>query len=209
MPRKNNHSSAQHQDKHNRSFLSHFRFPMLLLLLISPLALAGIVGFSAMQFENRDSDCASCHTQPESVYFQRESTGSPSDLASFHAEKNTRCIDCHSSGGSFGRASAMMLGARDLMAFVSKHYTQPAPLTRSISDSSCLKCHENIAQRQTFNNHFHIFLSKWQALDPQAATCVDCHQSHSTDGDASIAFINKDKTSLVCESCHNFAGARG
>ena len=208
MSQKKTHFGAQHQDKHARSFLARFRFPTL-WLLIFPLALGGILGFSAMQFENRDSDCASCHTQPESVYFQREATSSPSDLASFHADKNTRCIDCHSNGGSLGRASAMMLGAKDLMAFISKHYPQPAPLTRTISDGNCLKCHGDLAQKQNFNNHFHIFLSKWQALDPQAATCVDCHQSHSTNGDASIAFINKGVTIPVCDSCHKFAGVGG
>jgi hypothetical protein len=208
MSQKNNHFTAQHQHKQARPFLSRIRMPAL-WLLIFPLALGGIVGFSAMQFENRDSDCASCHTQPESVYFQRESANSTSDLASFHADKNTRCIDCHSGGGSFGRASAMMLGTKDLMAFISKHYTQPAPLTRAISDGNCLKCHGDLPQRQNFNNHFHIFLSKWQSLDPQAATCVDCHQSHSTNGDASIAFINKGATIPVCDSCHKFAGVRG
>jgi len=208
MSQKKNNSANQQQHRQASPFFSRFR-KSTLWLLIFPLALAGIVGFSAMQFENHDSDCAACHTQPESVYFQREGSNSPTDLASFHAEKKTRCIDCHSSNGSFGRATAMMLGAKDLMAFISKQYPQPAPLTRSISDKNCLKCHGDIAQRQSFNNHFHIFLAKWQALDPNAATCVDCHQSHTTSGDASIGFINKEVTLPVCESCHNFAGARG
>jgi hypothetical protein len=208
MSQKKNNFVDQHHPKRAPSIFSRLPRPVL-WLLIFPLALGGIIGFGAMQFENRDSDCASCHTQPESVYFQRESTSSPSDLASFHAGKKTRCIDCHSSDGSFGRATAMMLGAKDLMAFVSNHYPQPAPLTRSITDGNCLKCHGDIAQRQNFNNHFHIFLAKWQSLDPKAATCVDCHQSHSTDGDVSIGFLNKEHTVPVCESCHNFAGARG
>jgi len=208
MSQKKNNSVDQQQRNQVRPFFSRFR-KSALWLLIFPIALGGIVGFSAMQFENHDSDCAACHTQPESIYFQREGSNSPTDLASFHAEKSTRCIDCHSSNGSFGRATAMMLGAKDLMAFISKHYPQPAPLTRAISDGNCLKCHGDIAQRQNFNNHFHFFLAKWQSLDPKAATCVDCHQSHSTNGDTSIAFLNRAHTASVCESCHNFAGARG
>lgn len=208
MTQKKNNSADRQQHKQDPTFSSRFRKPAL-WLLVFPLALGGIVGFSAMQFENRDTDCASCHTQPESAYFQREVSNSPSDLASFHAEKKTRCIDCHSSDGSFGRATAMMLGARDLMAFISRQYPQPAPLTRAISDGNCLKCHADITQRQSFNNHFHIFLAKWQSLDPKAATCVNCHESHSTNGDTSIAFLNREHTASVCESCHNFAGARG
>ena len=208
MSQKTNNPTNRQQHKQAPVFLSHIPKPAL-WLLIFPLALGGIVGFSAMQFENHDSDCAACHTQPESVYFQREDSSSPTDLASFHAEKSTRCIDCHSSNGSFGRATAMMLGAKDLMAFISKNYPQPAPLTRAISDGNCLKCHGDIAQKQDFNNHFHIFLAKWQSLDPNAAKCVDCHQSHSTNGDTSIAFLNREHTGTVCESCHNFAGARG
>ena len=179
------------------------------LLLASPLIMAAVVGFGAMQFENRDSFCASCHTQPESTYFQRESAQDPTDLASFHTEKDTRCIDCHSGSGSIGRASAMMLGARDLLAFLSNHYAQPAPLTRAITDSHCLKCHQDVTQKRDFNDHFHRLLSQWQQLDLNAASCVDCHQSHTTDGDLSVQFLNRGVATRVCERCHGFANARG
>ena len=208
MSQKRTSSPARHKHKQARLSLTRFHIPLVWLLAF-PLVLGGIVGFSAMQFEDHDAFCASCHTQPESAFYKREAVSTPADLASFHAEKNTRCIDCHSSNGSIGRAGAMMLGARDLMAFVSSHYPQPAPLTRAISDENCLKCHAAITQTQDFSNHFHIFLAKWQSLDPHAATCVDCHQSHSTNGDASIGFLSKEVTVPVCESCHNFAGARG
>ena len=208
MSQKNTKPIGRTKQKPAASLFSRHRLATA-ILIIFPLVLTGIVGFSAMQFENHDSFCASCHTQPESVYFQRESANSPLDLASFHTEKETRCIDCHSAGGSTGRAAALMLGARDLMAFVSKHYAQPAPLTRAIQDDNCLKCHANLTQRQSFNNHFHILLSKWQALDPEAATCVDCHQSHATNGDASIGFLNRDIAAQVCERCHTFAQVRG
>ena len=179
--------------------------PIVLILLI-PLLVAGGVSAGAMQFENRDSFCASCHTEPESVYVQRESASAPTDLASFHATKNTRCIDCHSGKGYPGRAAALLLGARDLVAFVSKHYAQPAPLTQPISDIHCLKCHSDLTSKRDFNNHFHVFLAQWQAQDPNAAGCVDCHESHITTGDATIAFLNQGDTRQVCNSCHAFAG---
>jgi nitrate/TMAO reductase-like tetraheme cytochrome c subunit len=180
---------------------------ILVLVVMIPLTLTVITGLTAMQFENHDSFCASCHTQNESVYYQRESAPSLIDLASFHETKNMRCIDCHSGNGSLGRAGALMLGARDLMAFVSGHYAQPAPVTRPIGDGNCLKCHANISQGQDFNNHFHTFLPQWQARDPNAATCVTCHQGHATDGQASIAYLNQSSTERVCQRCHSFAGA--
>ncbi len=179
------------------------------LVVFIPLGLAGVTGFTAMQFENHDSFCASCHSQPDSDYYQRESAAAPVDLATFHAGKSVRCIDCHSGSGILGRPSALMLGAHDLMAYISKNYPQPAPLTRPISDGSCLKCHSDVPLRQDFNNHFHFFLAKWQSMDPQAAHCVDCHKSHSTQVDASAGFMNQDTTLQVCQKCHNFAGAGG
>jgi len=177
------------------------------LCLIVPITVVGITGFGAMQLENHDSFCASCHSEPENTYYHRESINPQVDLASFHTTKNTRCIDCHSGYHLPGRVNAMMLGAKDLFAFISRNYTQPAPLTRPIKDANCLKCHADLTQKQDFNNHFHVFLAKWQSLDPQAATCVDCHQSHSTAGEPTLAYLNQDATTQICQKCHAFAGA--
>jgi len=208
MTKKKTNLNHRHPRKPSSGFLSRSRLVMI-LLLASPLVMAAVIGFGAMQFENHDSSCASCHTQPEGTYFQRESVQSPVDLASFHSENATRCIDCHSSTGSIGRVGAMMLGAKDLFAFLSKQYAQPAPLTRAIHDDHCLKCHQDLPQKREFTNHFHLLLSRWQELDPNAATCVDCHQSHTTNGEVSIQFINKESTTRICERCHGFAGAGG
>jgi predicted CXXCH cytochrome family protein len=204
----------RHRKKRQQNLTGHLWFGLKLstigfaVVAIAILSLG--TGITAAQFENRDSFCASCHTQPESQYYQRNQTNQPVDLASFHADqKQVRCIDCHSGKGTTGRINAMLLGANDLLAFVTRNYKQPAPLTRPITDAHCLKCHSDISQRRDFNNHFHVFLPQWQALDPKAATCVDCHQSHTTDGQASLSFLNQENTSQVCQRCHNFAGARG
>jgi len=163
-------------------------------------------GVGAAQFENRDSFCASCHSEPESAYVDRSVAAQPVDLASFHTTKGTRCIDCHSGPGLAGRASALTLGARDLTRYLTGHYAQPAPLTRPIPDSHCIKCHGDIADDQAFDNHFHVFLSQWQSLSPDAATCVDCHAAHTTDGSADIMYLNQDRATTVCQACHAFAG---
>ena len=159
-------------------------------------------GFTAMQFENHDNFCASCHSEPEATYFQREAVTSV-DLASFHSTQQTNCIDCHSGQGLVpGRVSSLMLGAKDLLAWWSGHSTQPAVHTRPIEDANCLKCHAAVTQQQDFNNHFHAFLARWQAQDSKAATCVSCHQGHATDVEANLAFLNRASTTQVCQSCH-------
>jgi predicted CXXCH cytochrome family protein len=168
--------------------------------------LIGLTGFGATRLENRDAFCASCHTDPETTYYHRSTATPASDLASFHTEKKVRCIDCHSGSGPAGRAAALMLGAKDLSAFLTHKYTSPAPLTRPISDANCLKCHSDVTKKQDFENHFHVFLAQWQAVDPNAATCVSCHQSHDTSGEAGIAYLNRDSTTQVCQTCHSMSG---
>ncbi|NOY55144.1 MAG: hypothetical protein GXP34_04075 [Actinobacteria bacterium] len=164
-------------------------------------------GLSGAHLENRDTFCASCHSQPESVYVTRSLAANPIDLASFHTTKQVRCIDCHSGPGVMGRASALALGVRDATRYFTGRFTQPAPLTRAIADAQCTKCHGDVANGQDFQNHFHVFLAQWQARSPNAASCVRCHESHITDGEARIGFLNEARTTQVCQACHSFAGA--
>ncbi len=167
-----------------------------------------IVPMSAMQFENHDSFCASCHTEGELTFFHRAASSASIDLASFHAQKGaTRCIDCHSGPGIIGRYVALTYGASDLVSYFGGQYPQPAVQDNPIGDGNCTKCHSDILGKQDFSNHFHAFLPKWQALDPQnAARCVDCHVSHDTTNDAGAAFLNRAATILICQKCHAFAG---
>jgi predicted CXXCH cytochrome family protein len=180
------------------------KWPWLLVIAI-PVALVVLgagSGVVAMQLENHDDFCASCHSEPESTYVQRE-TAVPTDLASFHKSKEVRCIDCHSGPGLMpGRMNSLMLGAKDLVAWMLGHATQPAVHTRPIEDANCLKCHANVTTQQDFNNHFHVFLARWQARDPKAATCASCHQAHHTEGEEQLKFLNRDATVQVCQACH-------
>jgi predicted CXXCH cytochrome family protein len=187
------------------------RSPRRWLLLGGMVVLVGLVlaigsGVEAAHLENRDSFCASCHSEPESTYVGRSIAAGPVDLASFHTTKGVRCIDCHSGRGLGGRVSALTLGARDLTHYLTGHYTQPAPQTRPVTDVQCTKCHEDVFDARGFDNHFHELLPKWQELTPNAATCVSCHESHTTDGAADIAYLNQVRATDVCSACHAFAG---
>jgi predicted CXXCH cytochrome family protein len=168
-----------------------------------------IVGamFTGTQLENHDSFCASCHTEGETTFYQRSlATDKPVDLASFHTEKTTRCIDCHTDQGVTGRIGGLMAGASDLVSYFFEDYPQPAIQDKPINDGNCYKCHADIAQKQEMNNHFHVFLRKWQAADKSAATCVSCHNGHNTNGDLSIKYLNEKDTALICQKCHAVAG---
>jgi nitrate/TMAO reductase-like tetraheme cytochrome c subunit len=165
-----------------------------------------VIPLTAMQFENHNSFCASCHTQDEEKFYQ-QSLVAPVDLASFHESKNaSRCIDCHTGPGIIGRYGGLMAGATDLISYFSGHYPQPAALEEPYPDANCLKCHADIAQKQEFNNHFHVFLSRWQAADKNAATCVSCHVSHAANGDVKISYLNEKATVVICQQCHSAVG---
>lgn len=159
----------------------------------------------AIQQENQDAFCASCHTEPESKYYQASLAPSALDLAAFHAQKQARCIDCHSGGGVFGRAEGLAQGAQDLVAYQSGHYHAPAIPLNKLGDGSCLKCHADVAANQGFNNHFHAFLSRWQSVDSNAAHCVDCHVSHQQ-GDPKQQFLVTQTVQKICQDCHSVVG---
>jgi nitrate/TMAO reductase-like tetraheme cytochrome c subunit len=187
---------------------------------------AGGFTFAASQ-ETHDPFCASCHTQPESTYFQRSTDAQAVDLASYHSAQTTRCIDCHSGPGVWGRMQAELLGARNTAAWYTRTAVQPAQLTVPIQDVNCLKCHQDVTQRgyrpkqsvvifregrrgeeeeEAGPNHWHEQMARWQAVAANPGTCTSCHPGHSTDGTAQTGFENAQITRTMCEACHRVLG---
>jgi hypothetical protein len=190
---------------------SNRRLQVIAISLVGAFILFGLaIPAGAMQLENHDSFCASCHTEGELTFFNRSvlTADKSTDLASFHAAKHAaRCIDCHTGPGITGRYRGLMAGSTDLISYFSGHYPQPAALEAPYPDANCVKCHADLAAKKDFNNHFHVFLAQWQALDPKnAGTCVDCHASHDTTNDANLMFLNKVKTEQTCQKCHAASG---
>jgi hypothetical protein len=182
------------------------KFP--LIPVIVAIAIAGVLltasgfAFAATQEQN-DSFCGSCHTQPESTFLQRSAAARAVDLASFHTAKKTNCIDCHSGAGVTGRLAAELQGAQNAFHWYTGTAVQPAKLTAPVGDDSCLKCHANVTNQRSRNNHFHGFMARWQAADPNAGHCVSCHSGHSTSsGTAQSNFTGRQVTQPVCDACH-------
>ena len=95
----------------------------------------------------------------------------------------------------------------DLLAYQTGHFRSPAITTMPEGDDHCLKCHTGVIARGDFNNHFHAFLPRWQARAPlAAATCVECHVSHASGGEAEMSYLDPSTTVAVCQRCHAFAG---
>lgn len=185
--------------------------------LPGPLILAGIIAIGlalitsvggtayALNLENHDAFCASCHTEPESKFYQNSLQTPSTTLAALHFQKNVRCIDCHSGSGVFGRLQGLEQGAQDLVAYESGNYHHPAITTNPLGDGACLKCHSDVTKNNSFNNHFHVFLAQWQSIDSNAAHCVDCHTSHSV-GQASQGYLTVATVQQECQACHAVAG---
>lgn len=195
--------------------------PVLAILAGIAVLLTGAgFTFAAVQ-ESNDAFCASCHSQPESTYYERSTAVAAVDLASYHTGQATRCIDCHSGAGLSGRLRGEWMGARNALRWYTGTATQPAVLKTPIRDDQCLKCHNGVTQEgyQMKNpalpgsqmrgegeaGHWHQFLARWQSLDKGAATCVSCHGGHSTASGVENGFMDIQAVENVCEACHRTA----
>lgn len=192
---------------------------MKAVAVAAALVLAGLFVFAgtitaAVQLENDDAFCASCHTEPEATFYGR-SLVEAADLASAHAAADppVRCIDCHSGSGPAGRVSSLGQGAADLVAFVLNDYEQPAATTHPVGDEGCTKCHrpptlDGLVDTDTAlksKSHYHLaeYAAAWLAADPDPrGTCVVCHVSHSEGMRASQQRSPRRAVNAACEDCH-------
>jgi predicted CXXCH cytochrome family protein len=193
-------------------------FPWIWVFVLAGVMVVGMVGgfVYAAGMESHDTFCGSCHTQPESTYLKNSTAAQPADLASYHAGQKSRCIDCHSGQGLFGRIGAEILGATNAVKWYSGTAIQPAPLTQPIGDGNCLKCHQQVTDQSYIpknqnlidigdsqNGHWHLFLSRWQSIASNPGHCVSCHSGHATTGDPKLLYLNRQNIGAVCDACHS------
>ena len=192
------------------------RWLAILALCLVAVVVAGTgVGLA---LEENDSFCASCHTQPETLYVrQAQAALGPrsATLAALHHRLETvataarpvapvKCIDCHGGVGAVARVHTLVeLGVMDTLAFISGRYEQPARTTRPLPDINCAQCHAEAVAAPGFDNHFHTKLA-----DPQAPTinCVSCHLSHFDQVDPREKYIRRAAVFDRCNECHRQMG---
>jgi nitrate/TMAO reductase-like tetraheme cytochrome c subunit len=173
--------------------------------LLAGAVVVGSGGWFAVHLENDNAFCAACHTEPETTFYQR--TLSPAvDLASRHAAEGLACITCHSGAGAVGRGGALLLGARNLAAYLVGGYGQPTRALTPLPDEHCVKCHSASESDTRLERHYHYYLAAWQRARPDdSGTCAACHLSHHTDGLADRGFLNDAATEQICARCHGSA----
>lgn len=198
-----------------RTKLTRKQFFIMGGIAICAALVLGVGGFSFVAAqEEQDSFCASCHTEPESTYYDRSLAPEMVDLATAHRHtKETRCIDCHAGIGLVGRVEAQLMGARNAVMWYTGSATQPAPLTIPVGDDHCVKCHAEVKTEQFDmevrskifgpRSHYHAYLDQWKASDPQAtANCTACHSGHNLGGTDKTTWLVPATVQTVCEACH-------
>jgi hypothetical protein len=188
--------------QHNRWRLFAFGAGLVLLALI------GGVGFVSYR-EQDNQFCASCHTEPETTYYNRFLTAdaqqSADTMAAFHHYKSqVRCIDCHGGEGPIGRATVLTLAAFDTFKYLTGTARQPAVIIFPVQDQACIKCHEIDIRKPGFENHYHNLYFD-PTVSPPAIPCVHCHVAHRL-GDERTAFQFRDVILPRCEYCHQQIG---
>lgn len=199
------HAGASRSRRRRRSpgWLTQHRAVVIAATILLTLALiaGGAVTADALSLEDHDPFCASCHTQPETRYVAQSLATQAANLAALHAEKAVRCIDCHSGSGPFGRLSGLYQGGQDLLAYERGHYHAPAVTLHKLGNGSCTKCHADVLGRNSFDNHFHLFLAQWRAMDANAAGCVDCHTGHAA-ASPQNGYMDVVTVQAECQACH-------
>jgi hypothetical protein len=194
------------------------RWPLIIGGLFALLVLFSGVSFAtATVLEDQDTFCISCHTIPETTYYNRayialdHPTQVVNDLATAHfhlSQTGTKtpfaCIDCHRGDQSlFARVAAIALGAKDTLVYVVGHEntqieTMPS-LTETdwLSNSACISCHAAtlLDTSNGLNNHFHTKL-------PQSAALRTSSGTPAASGYNAKWSQPVDNVNLQCTNCH-------
>lgn len=178
---------------------------------LKPLTLALLVGTGLFfvgnglvlsHVEENNAFCTSCHTEPETIYYQRtvtHSVDSATDLATAHALQDVPCIACHSGAGVAGRTVALAQGAKNAALFVSGQYESPARPATGMDQAHCTKCHSDWLGEYHPDDHFHYLASA--SSDP-TTSCVACHTAHPDGRSAEQGYRDSETVKAVCVACH-------
>jgi nitrate/TMAO reductase-like tetraheme cytochrome c subunit len=177
------------------------RLTWVFLIIIAGLGIVLLTGTSvASHIEANNAFCASCHTEPETTYYER-TLAEPVDMASAHAPEGVFCIDCHSGTGVLGRVDALTLGARNVALYFSGQYETPSAENTVIHTDHCTKCHSDVLTEFSAADHYHYFTPQWD--EPTA--CVTCHQAHPTERNPETYYTDQVTMEAACVACHNEA----
>ncbi len=189
----------------------------LLMTLVSAVTVSHV--------EENNQFCASCHTPLEVLYVDQAARARPDDspnLAALHYvvtlqrdDRSTQivnCVACHRGDNSLGhRTVALALGVINTVKWtLGDDGSDAAGQHRFewLSNAGCSRCHGDALTEREFENHFHYYLSEYNA-DPgvrantaaNALYCNDCHVSHR-DLPKELDFLADEVVFPACKRCH-------
>lgn len=209
------------------------RWPLYIGGAFVVLMLFGGVGFvTASILEEHDSFCISCHTVPETTYFNRaylavdNPTLPVNDLSSAHyhlvtetvtgtstgdkvaVKKAFGCIDCHRGDGSLGhRVSTLVLAGRDAVTYVTGHEnpdTEKTDIREAwLPNAACVTCHtETLLNIKGLDNHFHSLLPQAGEALRKGGKLTVSDVLKGNEGAVREWSHTVDNAPLTCTSCH-------
>ncbi len=183
------------------------------------VALAGLVvitgvGFAGLIVKERDNRfCFACHLHE--AKFERFTSVPFADLTGPHHAKRVRCIDCHGGADPVMRARVWSQAALDTGKFLVGKYQEPDHMKLELRPKECTQCHDPIlkhapaltaeqdeALEGRAGNAYHQIRSH----DSVRINCVQCHTSHTTDGNPKAQFIARKRVQPICRKCHPTLG---
>lgn len=195
------------------------RWPVVLIAAFFVLiALSGLGFVTVSALEEHDVFCTSCHTVPETTYYNRAyialdyPTDPVPDLATQHyltADDDAfKCINCHRGNASLRhRVSTTALAARDTITYLLGR-EDPTPEKQHIKEAwlpnaACVSCHtDTLLTLAGIDNHFHTRLPQAaEALKNGGKLTVAATYAGNADALRSQG-LETIESPLLCSSCH-------
>jgi predicted CXXCH cytochrome family protein len=188
-------------------------------LLWSAGALAGLAALTATAFaglivKERDNRfCFSCHLHEQK--FKRFTSVPFTDLTGPHHAERVRCIDCHGGADPVMRLRVWSLAALDTGKFLLGRYHEPDHMRLQLRSKECTQCHTPIVkhapaltaeQEEALEGRAGNAYHQIRSHDAVRIPCVQCHTSHTTDGDPKAQFIARKRVEPICRKCHPTLG---
>ena len=171
------------------------------------VALAGVFGSAGWivsdHLESDNRFCVSCHLDAatplhrDKLADMRHEPARSLIAAHRRADAEFRCIDCHRGTGALGRLRVKLVAARDAANYVIGSFGEPDHMRHPLWDSDCLQCHTRFSSAEP--DAFH-WIDQHNVGFP--FTCVECHTSHSTEGDPDLQFLDRGTVLPICQECH-------
>jgi nitrate/TMAO reductase-like tetraheme cytochrome c subunit len=160
------------------------RRKIVLIVIAAIIVVVIIASFVAAEAMSTNSSCNSCHEM--NPYYESWSASS---------HKDAKCVECHIPPGFPNFVKAKVMSLNELWVHATGQHLPPFAVTREITRSSCLRCHQDGGPQTEGTTRF-------PHSNHAAVKCVDCHVRivHST---VHPPYYVKPMLMARCLKCHS------